>query len=155
MRSELAQRQETIVRLKKEVEARRAALDEEEHAKTKHDNQGWEKPRTPREYLQPAHVDEQAVHRLLECLRVSCYGSSVQAAVSFHNPEGDDSLDVTEVKRVIRNVLRIPASKIPDSEVKAAIQVLDSDRDGKISIRELEAWMKAPHNTCVRKRQKL
>merc|ERR1712032_1661259 len=40
-------------------------------------------------------------------------------------------------------------------EVKAAIQVLDQDRDGKISIRELEAWMKAPHKNRVRKPQKL
>jgi len=152
MRSELARRQETIARLQKEVEARRVALHEEESVKTKQDNSDWEKPLTPRKVLRAPLVDDEAVHRLLEYLRVSCYGTSFKSYFSFRDE--DDELDVTEVKRVIRNVLRIPAYKIADSDIKAALKLLDSDSDGRISIRELQAWMKEPHNKHVRKRQK-
>ncbi|CAK0839176.1 unnamed protein product [Prorocentrum cordatum] len=58
--------------------------------------------------------------------------------------DGSGLLDVLELHRVLRELLRIPEYAVSDSEVSSLFVTLDADKSGSIDIREFAAFLDAP-----------
>eukprot|EP00931_Biecheleriopsis_adriatica_P060203 TRINITY_DN36133_c0_g1_i1.p1 TRINITY_DN36133_c0_g1~~TRINITY_DN36133_c0_g1_i1.p1 ORF type:complete len:790 (-),score=159.63 TRINITY_DN36133_c0_g1_i1:46-2415(-) len=99
------------------------------------------KPRTkPWKPLAP-EILEKLKFKLKSAAYTGTAGRQLEVAFSRFDKDGFGQLEDDQVRRILRRVLRIPASQVSDQEIASLCGMLDLDNDGYVSVDELVAFV--------------
>merc|ERR1712151_641136 len=68
-------------------------------------------------------------------------GRSIFTMFSQFDKNGSGQLEVDEVRRALRRVLRIPSDVVPDAEIASLCTILDSNGSGSVRINDIVAFI--------------
>jgi Ca2+-binding EF-hand superfamily protein len=66
---------------------------------------------------------------------------SIEALFAHYDRDGDGDLDYYEFKTALRRDAQVPPRALPEAELRALFDAIDTDGDKSVSVEEFRAWM--------------